>query len=108
MQESMYIYLTVLAALLFGASGYLMKLSDGMSKPIPTIGFCLMLLLGGLLLTVALQQSSLGKTYVIVVGLESVTTFFLAAFMLGEQMTPFKMVATGVVMGGVLALQLAD
>jgi multidrug transporter EmrE-like cation transporter len=104
----MYIYLTVLAALLFGSSSYFMKLSEGLTKPVPTIGFCLMLLLGGLLLTIALQQSSLGKTYVIVIGLESITTFFLAAFLLGEHMTVFKMIATGVVMGGVLALQLAD
>jgi multidrug transporter EmrE-like cation transporter len=104
----MYIYLTVLAALLFGASSYFMKLSEGMTKPVPTIVFCMMLILGGLLLTFALQQSSLGKTYVIVVGLESITTFLLAAFLLGEEMTVFKMVAMGVVMGGVLALQLAD
>jgi multidrug transporter EmrE-like cation transporter len=104
----MYIYLTVLAALLFGSSGYFMKLSEGLTKPLPTIGFCLMLVLGGLLLTLALQHGTLGRTYVIVVGLESVTTFLLAAFFLGEHMTVFKMVATGVVMGGVLALQLAD
>jgi multidrug transporter EmrE-like cation transporter len=104
----MYLYLTILAALLFGSSGYFMKLSEGMTKPVPTIGFCLMLILGGLLLAFALQQGTLGKTYVIVVGLESITTFLLAAFLLGEQMSVFKMVATGVVLGGVLALQLAD
>jgi quaternary ammonium compound-resistance protein SugE len=104
----MYTYLTVLAALLFGASSYFMKLSEGLSKPVPTVAFCLMLILGGLALTLALEQSPLGKTYVIVVGLESITTFLLAAFLLGEEMTVFKMVATGVVMGGVLALQLAD
>jgi multidrug transporter EmrE-like cation transporter len=104
----MYIYLTILAALLFGSSGYFMKLSEGLTRPVPTVGFCLMLVLGGLLMTFAVQHVNLGKTYVIISGLESVTTFFLAAFMLGEQMTPFKMIATGVVMGGVLALQLAD
>lgn len=104
----MYAYLTILAALLFGASGYFMKLSEGLTKPVSTISFCLMLVLGGLLLTFALQHGTLGKTYVIVVGLESVTTFFLAGFLLGEEMSVFKMVATGVVMGGVLSLRLAD
>jgi multidrug transporter EmrE-like cation transporter len=104
----MYIYLTILAALLFGSSGYFMKLSEGLTKPVPTLGFCLMLVLGGLLMTFAMQRVTLGKTYVIVSGLESVTTFFLAAFMLGEQMTPFKVVATCVVMSGVIALQLSE
>jgi multidrug transporter EmrE-like cation transporter len=59
-------------------------------------------------LTFAVQHVTLGKTYVIMSGLESITTFFLAAFFLGEHMTVPKMVAAGVVMGGVLALQLAD
>lgn len=104
----MYIYLTILAALLFGSSGYFMKLSEGLSKPVPTIGFCLMLVLGGLLMTFAMQHVTLGRTYVIVSGLESVTTLLLATLLLGEQMTPFKMVATCVVISGVLALQLTD
>jgi multidrug transporter EmrE-like cation transporter len=104
----MYAYLTILAALLFGASGYFMKLSEGLTKPIPTVGFCLMLLLGGLSLTLALEQSPLGKTYVIVIALEAITTLLLATFLLGEQMTPFKMVAAGVALSGVLALQLAN
>jgi multidrug transporter EmrE-like cation transporter len=101
----MYLFLTALAALLYGSSGYFMKTSEGISRLTPTLGFCTMIVLGGLLHTLALHQNSLGKTYLIVMALEAVTTFLIAALFFGERPTPFKLAATGVILGGVVVLR---
>ena len=101
----MYLYTTPLAALLFGPCGYFMKQSEGLNKFLPTFYVCLMLVLGGLLQTLALEKSSLGKTYVFVMALEAVTTFAVAVFMLGERPSVFKLAVTGVIIGSVAALR---
>lgn len=101
----MYLLLTMLAALLYGSSGYFMKASEGISKLLPTLGFCAMIVLGGLLHTLALHENSLGKTYLIVMALEAVTTFLIAAFFFGERPTVFKLAATAVILGGVASLR---
>ncbi len=104
----MSLYAMILAALLFGSSGYFMKLSEGMSKVIPTIGFCLMLVLGGLLQALVLEKTTLGKAYVVVAALEALTTFLIAALLLGERPTVFKVAASGVILGGVVALRMVE
>jgi multidrug transporter EmrE-like cation transporter len=101
----MYLFLTVLAALLYGSSGYFMKASEGISRLIPTLGFCSMIVLGGLFHTLALRENSLGKTYLIVMALEAVTTFLVAALFFGERPTLSKLATAGVILGGVAALR---
>lgn len=104
----MSLYAMILAALLFGSSGYFMKLSEGMSKVTPTVSFCLMLVLGGVLQAFVLEKITLGKAYLFVAGLEAITTIVIAIFMLGERPTVFKVAASGVILGGVVALRMAE
>ena len=59
----MYLYTTVLASLLYASSGYFMKKSEGMSQLVPTLALFALIGLAALQ-TLALQNSSLTKTYV--------------------------------------------
>lgn len=60
----MYLYTTVLASLLYASSGYFMKKSEGMSQLVPTLALFALIGLAAALQTLALQNSSLTKTYV--------------------------------------------
>jgi multidrug transporter EmrE-like cation transporter len=104
----MYAYTVVLAALLFSSGGYFMKLSEGMTRTIPTIAFLLMFSLGAVMQTVALEKTQLSVTYIVVLGIEAVTAFLLGVFMLGEHTSPLKMGGIALVLAGIIALRLSE
>lgn len=104
----MHIYLIVLAALLFSAGGYFMKLSQGMTHLVPTVAFMLMFLLGAVLQTFALEKSQLSVTYVLVLGIEAITAFLLGIFLLGESTSSFKLGGTALILMGIIALRLSE
>jgi multidrug transporter EmrE-like cation transporter len=104
----MYLYTVILAALLFSSGGYFMKLSEGMTKAIPTVAFMLLFLLGAVLQTVALEKTQLSITYVIVLGIEAVTTFLLGVFMLGENTSGLKIAGAVFIVMGILAMRLSE
>jgi multidrug transporter EmrE-like cation transporter len=104
----MYTYTIILAALLFSSGGYFMKLSEGMTRLVPTVAFLLLFLLGAVMQTVALERTQLSVTYVIVLGIEAVTAFLLGTFMLGEHPSPLKMGGTALILAGIIALRLSE
>jgi multidrug transporter EmrE-like cation transporter len=104
----MHLYTIILAALLFSAGGYFMKLSDGMTRIVPTVAFLLMFLLGAVMQTFALEKTQLSVTYVLVLGIEAVTAFLLGIFMLGEHTTPLKFGGTALILVGIIALRLSE
>jgi multidrug transporter EmrE-like cation transporter len=104
----MYTYTIILAALLFSSGGYFMKLSDGMTRVVPTVGFLLMFLLGAVMQTVALEKTSLSVTYIVVLGIEAVTAFLLGIFLLGEHISPLKIGGTTLILAGIIALRLSE
>jgi multidrug transporter EmrE-like cation transporter len=103
----MYLFTIILAALLFSGGGYFMKLSEGMTRTVPTVTFMLMFLLGAIMQTVALEKTQLSVTYVVVLGIEAVTAFLLGIFMLGEGTSPLKLGGTALILVGIIALRLA-
>lgn len=104
----MYTYTVILAALLFSSGGYFMKLSEGMTRLVPTLAFIALFLLGAVMQTVALERTQLSITYVIVLGIEAVTAFLLGIFLLGEHTSPLKIGGTVLILFGIIALRLAD
>lgn len=104
----MYLYTVILAALLFSSGGYFMKLSEGMTKVMPTVAFMLLFLLGAVLQTVALEKTQLSITYIIVLGIEAVTAFLLGIFMLGEHTSGMKIAGAVFIVLGILAMRLSE
>jgi multidrug transporter EmrE-like cation transporter len=104
----MHTYLIVLAALLFSAGGYFMKLSEGMTRLVPTVAFMLLFLLGAVMQTFALEKTQLSVTYVLVLGIEAITAFLLGIFMLGESTSAFKLGGTVLILFGIIALRIAE
>jgi multidrug transporter EmrE-like cation transporter len=104
----MHIYFIILAALMFSAGGYFMKMSNGMTQLVPTVSFMLLFLLGAVMQTFAMERTQLSVTYVMVLGIEAVTAFLLGIFMLGENTTPFKLGGTLLILFGIIALRLSE
>jgi multidrug transporter EmrE-like cation transporter len=104
----MHIYFVILAALMFSAGGYFMKLSNGMTQFVPTISFMLLFLFGAVMQTFAMEKTQLSVTYVMVLGIEAVTAFLLGIFLLGENTTPFKLGGTILILFGIIALRLSE
>lgn len=85
-----------------------MKLSEGMTRVVPTVSFMLLFLLGAVMQTFAMEKSQLSVTYVLVLGIEAVTAFLLGVFMLGENTSAFKLGGTALILCGIIALRLSE
>jgi small multidrug resistance pump/quaternary ammonium compound-resistance protein SugE len=90
------------SALSFTVGGIFMQLSEGLSKPLPSLLVYVMFGLGASLQTLATRQSGMGLTYILVVGLEALlaVVFSIVFFREGYSMTKLLgvfLVAMGVV-----------
>jgi len=83
-----------------------MKLSDGLSRPGPTLLVLGLFCFGASLQTVAMRQGELSVTYIVVLGLEAITALALGLLFLGEGVTALKVVGISLVALGVVVLRI--
>lgn len=102
----MYALLVLASALTFSLGGYATKLSEGLTRPGPTVWMFALFLLGAALQGYAMRGTALSVTYVVVLGLEAVTATALG-LLLGEGLSPVKCLAALLVLSGVLLLRQA-
>lgn len=98
-------FLLIAAAVSYSVGGYYMKLSEGLTRGVPT---CLVLLLfctGALLQTVAMRSTQMTITYTVVLGIEAITALLLGLLLLGEGVTLVKLLGIGLVCLGIVALR---
>jgi small multidrug resistance pump len=67
----------VAASLCFATSGLAMKLSEGLTRPWPSVLLGLLVLVGATFQTFAMRYAGLGTTYLVVLGLEAVVATVL-------------------------------
>ncbi len=94
-----------LAALSYSLGGLSMKLSEGASRPWPTVAFLVLFCFGALLQAFAMRRMPLGPAYIAVLGLEAAITFLLSAVYLRESYSPGKLLAVLLILGGVVLLR---
>ena len=102
-----WILLTV-AGLLEIVWAYYMKLSDGFSKPWPTVATFVAMFASFGLLSLAMNQLPLGTSYMVWTGIGALGAFVVGIALLGESVTPLRLIAATMLLGGLVLMKLAS
>ncbi len=95
----------ILASLFYAVGGLCMKLSMGLSKPLPTAMLFALFLIGATLQTLGMRREDLGVAYIMVLGLEAVAALALSVFVLEEACPLSRLIAVGLIIGGIVWLR---
>ncbi|KZE44586.1 hypothetical protein AV540_23410 [Brevibacillus parabrevis] len=102
-----WVYL-LLAILLEVAGTTSMKLSEGLSKPIPTVLMFVFYVLCFSSLSLALKEMEVGTAYAIWSGLGTAIIALIGVIIFKDAFTVKKMVAVGLIIAGCVLLNLGD
>lgn len=105
MVPSLDVVLAFLAAVCFAVGGVFMKLSEGSSRPLPTVAFLGLFLLGAVLQALALRRADLGVIYIAVLGLEAALTLVFSVALFREALSVSRVVAVLLIIAGVVLLR---
>lgn len=97
--------LMALAALAYTLGGILMKHADGLRHLTLAGGFLVLFAIGAVLQSLAMRNSDLGTTYVIVLGLEAALALTFGVFLFAEPITITKFVAVLLIVSGISLLR---
>jgi len=84
-----------------------LKKSDGFSRMLPTILFCLFALGSFALLTLALRKLEVGPAYAVWTGIGAAGTVVYGMLFLDESVSTLKITAVALIVAGVMALNLS-
>ena len=107
MGERMPWFLIVLAGLFETGFAVLLKQSASFSRLWPTVGFAACALISFGLLTLALRGLEVGPAYAVWTGIGAVGTAVIGMVALGESVSTLKLVSIGLVLAGVVGLNLS-
>ena len=98
---------------LLGAAGILeiafamcMKLSDGFTRPVPAAGTVAAGLASVVLLSLALRTLPVGSGYAVWTGIGAAGTAILGIVLLGESISPTRILCIALILAGVIGLKL--
>ncbi len=101
-------WLLVLVAGVFETGfAVLLKQSHGITRVWPTAGFAICALISFGLLTVALRNLEVGPAYAMWTGIGAAGTAVVGMAVLGESVSVLKLVSIGLILAGVIGLNLA-
>jgi quaternary ammonium compound-resistance protein SugE len=98
----------VIAGLLETAWALLLKQSAGFTRPGPTIGFVVTLVLSMVLLAQALKTLPVGTAYAVWVGIGAAGTAIIGMIWLGEPRDTLKLISLVLLIAGVIGLRLSS
>lgn len=85
----------------------MLKLSHGITRLWPTVGFASCALISFALLTIALKDLEVGPAYAAWTGLGAAGTAIVGMALLGDAVSTLKLVSIGLILAGVVGLNLA-
>jgi quaternary ammonium compound-resistance protein SugE len=101
-------WLTVVVAGIFETCfAILLKKSDGLTKLWPTAGFAVCALISFGLLTLALKHLEVGAAYAVWTGIGAAGAAAIGMAVLGDPVSTIKMVSIGLILCGVIGLNLS-
>jgi quaternary ammonium compound-resistance protein SugE len=100
-------FLIVVAGLFETGFAVLLKQSASFTRLWPTIGFAVCALASFGLLALALRQLEVGPAYAVWTGIGAAGTAVVAMVALGESVSAAKLVSIGLVLAGVIGLNLS-
>lgn len=83
-----------------------LKASDGLSRPVPASGVVLGYSVAFYFLSLTLKQLPLGLSYAVWSGLGTAGTILISVVLFRETLNSLKLLALGLIVGGVLLLYL--
>ena len=86
---------------------FLMKASDGFSKPWQTIGTIVFMIISFGLLSISMKTLPLGTAYVIWTGIGAVGAAITGILLLGESASPARLLSLGLIVAGIIGLKLS-
>jgi quaternary ammonium compound-resistance protein SugE len=96
-----------LAAVFETGFAVFLKLSHGITRLWPTVGFAACALLSFGLLTLALKRLEVGSAYAVWTGLGAAGTAVVGMVFLGDLVSIAKLVSIGLILAGVVGLSLS-
>jgi quaternary ammonium compound-resistance protein SugE len=99
--------LLVVAGLFETAFAVLLKMSHGLTRLWPTVGFAASALISFGLLTIALRELEVGPAYAVWTGIGATGAATLGMIWLGDSVSVLKLVSIGLVLAGVVGLNLS-
>ena len=102
-----WIYLGI-AGILEVVWAYYMKLSEGFTRPVPTIITIIGSLASFWFLSLSMKVLPLGTAYVIWTGIGAVGAFIVGVTVLGEALTPMRIGGVVLIVSGLVVLKLSS
>ena len=96
------------AGLLEVVWAYMLKVSDGFSKPVESAIAIVAMIASFWLLALAMKELPLGTAYAIWTGVGAVGAFILGIIVLGEAATPMRIASALLILAGMIGLKLAS
>lgn len=87
---------------------YAMKLSDGFTRPAPTIVMIVTMGLSFGFLALAMRTLPLGTTYTIWTGAGAIGAFVIGIVVLGEEVSAMRLIAAALIVTGLITMKLAS
>ena len=84
-----------------------LKYTDGFTRPWPTIGTVLAMVISMWLLGIAMKTLPVGTAYAIWVGVGAVGTVLLGIVLLGDPATSGRLISVALIVAGLIGLKLA-
>ena len=100
--------LLFIAGLLEMVWALLLKQSEGFTRPGPTIGFLISLLLSMFLLAQALRTLPVGSAYAVWTGIGAAGTAIVGMLWLGESRDAVKIISLVMLIAGIIGLRLTS
>ncbi|MDM0022725.1 DMT family transporter [Variovorax saccharolyticus] len=98
----------VIAGMLEVAWAYSMKLSEGFSRPWPTVLTLVLMIASFGLLSISMRSLPLGTAYTIWTGIGAVGAFVVGIAVLGEQASLMRIAAGGLIVCGIVLMKLSS
>lgn len=99
--------IVTVAGLLEAGFAIFLKLSHGFSRPVPTVLFAVFAVTSFGLLTLGLRHLEVGPAYAVWTGLGAAGTVTAGVIWLGEPVSAARLLSIGLVLAGVIGLQLS-
>lgn len=97
-----------IAGLLEVLWAYMLKVSEGLSRPVEATAAIIAMIASFWVLSLAMKELPLGTAYAIWTGIGAVGAFVLGIMVLGESATPLRIASAALILAGMIGLKLAS
>ncbi|MBA4759383.1 quaternary ammonium compound efflux SMR transporter SugE [Sphingosinicella sp.] len=102
-----WVYLGI-AGLLEVVWAFSMKQSEGFTRLAPSIITIIAMIASFALLSISMKSLPLGTAYTVWTGIGAVGAFLVGVAVLGESVSPMRVLAAGLIVGGLVLMKLSE